>query len=447
MSSLDRQVCGFGGASKPLFLLSDKSLPWLGPLWVAACLREQGHQVRVLDLAGCPDYVERAKQDARTIGADCYGLTATAPDYPLAVQIRDAIRSVNPQQRVILGGAHATTSPAHCHGWNAVVAGDGFIAAERALTEDGVISASRRGEIVSDVDALPFPARDLVDLESYDFRVCGERATSFMGQFGCSMGCAFCCGRELFVYRKVRAMSPQRVIAELDHVRSHWPLFRAAMFYDDEINVPPKRAIDLCEAWRRIRQSGRSRGFVKAELFSPEVARSMAKAGFVETLSGVESGSDRILKLIRKNTTYNINLRARRLAKEHGIRFKASVMVGLPTETYEDAMLTKRWLIEAAPDELDVTIYSPMVGSPIADHPDTLGKGLFFEDPRDGRVLPYKTAPFSYETKVRTETLSSAELVALRDEIERDAREALGLKTPQRPSLYDASMGMRPVLG
>lgn len=427
------------------YLLDDRSLPWLGPLWVAACLRERGHQVRVLDLAGNPNFVQAARDDASQLGADCYGITATAPDYHLALQIRAAINGTNPGQRIILGGAHATTDPVGClaDGWDAVVAGDGFLAAERALTEDGIISASRRGEIIEELDSLPYPARDLVRLDSYDFRVCGERATSFMTQFGCPMACSFCCGRDLFVYRKLRAMSPRRIIAEMDHVRAEWPSFRAAMLYDDEVNIPPKRAIELCEALAAHPVKWILRGFIKAELFTDAVASAMAEAGFAEVLTGVESGSDRILKRIKKNTTFEVNMDARRRAKRYGIAFKASTMVGLPTETIEDVMDTKRWLLEARPDSFDVTIFQPMLGSPIADRPEQEGQGLFFEGPT---MLPYKTTPGQYQARTRTETLSADDLVRLRDEIDRDVRQALGMPALSRSEIYDASMGQRPVL-
>lgn len=425
------------------YLLSDRSLPWLGPLWVAACLREGGHSVRVLDLAGEPDYADVAKNDAALRGADVYGLTATAPDYPLAVEIRDAIKSISPRQRVILGGAHATTAPTHCTGWDAVVAGDGFRATERALTENGTISASKKGEIVEELDTLPMPARDLVDLESYDFKVCGEPATSIMSSFGCPMGCTFCCGRDVFVYRKLRAFSPMRVLCEFDYIRYHYPKFTALMDYADEWNIPAARAIELANAIADHPTKFILRAFIKAEHFSDEVARAMARAGVREVLTGVESGSDRILKIIKKNTTWEINGRARMTAQRYGIRFKAAAMVGLPTETRSDAILTKNWLLTFKPDDFDVTVYQPMLGSPIADRPEKEGAGLQFAV---GNVLAYKTAPGEYRASTRTNALSSEEIVSLRDEIDRDVRQALGLKMPTRSAIYDASMGQRPVL-
>ena len=424
------------------FLLDDHSLPWLGPLYVAASLRERGHRVRILDLTGHPDYRSVTKKDARENGADVYGLSATSPDYHLAVEIRDAIREVTPNQRVILGGAHATAAHAHCHGWDAIVSGDGFLASERALTESGVVSASKKGEVIEDLDTIPFAARDLVDLESYDFRVVGEKATSVMSSWSCPMGCTFCSMREVYSYRKLRMMSPARIIAEWDAIRRDYPSFRAIQDFSDEWNIPASRAIELSEALVSHPVKWAIRCFCKAELFSEDVAKAMAKAGVVEILVGVESGSDRILKLIKKNTTWEINGRARENAKKYGIRFKAATMVGLPTETREDALKTKEWLLTFKPDDLDVTILTPLPGSPIYEHPETEGKGLFF-DKGDGEILPYKTVPGEYRAKTRTETLSNEDLVRLRDEIDRDVRQALGIKPVERVNLYDHSVGQQ----
>lgn len=108
----------------------------------------------------------------------------------------------------------------------------------------------------------------------------------------------------------------------------------------------------------------------------------------------MESGSDRILKLIRKNTTAEINSRARRIAKEHGIRFKAFTMIGHLGETRKEMAF-------------------------------------------------YKGTPGEYKSFVATSGLSREELVALRDEVERDVRAALGLPPLKATAAaqYEHSMG------
>lgn len=425
------------------YLINDKSLPWLGPLWVAACLRERGHQVRILDLAGDPDFLMTARRDAAERGADVYGLSATAPDYELSVQIRDAIREVCSEQRIVLGGAHATMAESVGKGWDCVVRGDGFYTAERALTESGVIFAFRRGELVDDVDSLPLPARDLIDVQSYDFRVVGQRATSIFTIWGCAQGCTFCSGRDIFAYRKMRWMSPKRVLYELDSIRDDYG-FRAFSDFADEWNLNRQKLLDRCSAIASHHWHPILRCFCKAEHLDDEAAKAMAKAGVVEVLVGVESGSDRILKLIKKNTSWEINGAARMAAKRNGLRFKAATMIGLPSETHEDVMKTKDWLLTFTPDAFDVSLFSPMPGSPIYDHPEKHAIGLQIED-GDGTFVPYKTFPGNYRSKVRTDALSAEELVALRDEIDRDVRAELGLAEPTKADAIDHSMGQPPV--
>jgi len=426
------------------YLLSDRSTPWLGPLWSAAWLRDRGHKVSVLDLTGHVDYIDFATRSV--LGhrdVDCYGLTATTPDYYLALEIGKTIKSLNPSARLILGGAHASTSSDLCmgDGWDAIVSGEGFYATEKALVSDGIISATNRDEVITDIDMLPFPARDLIDLDSYRFTVVGERATAVMTSFGCPMGCTFCCGRDLFVYRKLRAFSPAKVLQEWDTIRETYPQFTALQDYADEWNIPSERAIILADSIAAHHNKWLIRCFVKAEFLTDDVAKAMSRAGVVEVLCGIESGSARMLKVIKKHTTPEINHNARNMAKKWGIRFKAATMVGLPTETREDALMTKQWLLEAKPDEFDVTVFQPMKGSPIADRPDKEGKGLHFIT-GNVSMLPYKTAPGENQTLTYTDGLSSEEILELRNEIDRDVRAALGIPvTPFVPN--ESSMGQR----
>ncbi len=421
------------------FLLNDKSIPWLGPLWIAACLRDRGYTVSILDLAGRKDYAEAAIDHAISHPeVTCYGLTATAPDYHLAVEIAKSIKSVRTDVRLILGGAHASTDPASCEvdGWDAIVSGDGFIAAETALHTNGIIWASGRGQIVEDLDILPFPARDLIDLDSYYFLVNGKRATAVISSFGCPMACTFCCGRDTFVYRKLRTFSPQRILREWDWIRDRYPQFEALQDYADEWNIPSDRAIELANVIAKHSNKWFIRCFIKAEFFTDDVASAMANAGVVEVLCGIESGSDRILKLIKKKTTWEINGKARETAARYGIRFKASTMVGLPSETKEDAEMTKRWLLTFKPDDFDITVFQPMRGSPIADRPDVEGKGLHLTQLS---TLPYKTVPGEYKVEYHTDGLSAEEILNTRNEIDKEVRQALGLSQIHRH--HESSMG------
>jgi radical SAM superfamily enzyme YgiQ (UPF0313 family) len=177
------------------------------------------------------------------------------------------------------------------------------------------------------------------------------------------------------------------------------------------------------------------RGFVRSDLLlkHPETLDQLAEAGFVELCSGVESGSARILSLIGKGTTPEINAAAAKKIMEKGFRYKAFAMVGSPSETLEDVEHTSQWIKEVNPDGLDVTILNPYPGSLIYNSSvpskkfsgfDRESSGLFF------RVIDYsrensfyKGVPGKYHCNVRTEQLSSEDLLECRDRLEREFSE------------------------
>jgi radical SAM superfamily enzyme YgiQ (UPF0313 family) len=227
------------------------------------------------------------------------------------------------------------------------------------------------------------------------------------------------------------------------------------MFYDDELNLHRDTTLALMDALERNNKERDKkgekpysfRGFVKSELFvkHPEVAPAMKRAGFSRLLSGFESGSDRILReYVKKHTTTQCNLEAAELALQNSIRMKALMMVGQPTETLEDIRMTERFLerfIELAQryqvePEFDLTILTPYPGSQVYDSAKkntgkhrsefqrVLGEGELYLREIDfaKESAPYKTAPGESEVHIRTETLSSGDLLALRQEIDDNLR-------------------------
>jgi radical SAM superfamily enzyme YgiQ (UPF0313 family) len=191
-----------------VFLLDERVFISLGILKVGASLEAAGHQVSHLDLSGITNYEEVVRLHATTTPPSFYAVTATTPQIPAAVRIaraiHQAVQSVAPGPRVILGGPHPTlTFAALRHSeraresWEAlqrefdvIVCGDG---------EKAILEAIRGGSTVvnaddpksalwmsnSDFDDSPWPARHLVDLDSYRYSIDGERAVSLIAQLGC----------------------------------------------------------------------------------------------------------------------------------------------------------------------------------------------------------------------------------------------------------------------
>lgn len=451
------------------FLLDDLTFPNLGVLTVAAQFGRLGVTPAFLDLAGREDYLQLLDPAASyetSVEASAHALvhwwlntaaavafTANTPQMPYVYRMFRRMKEHYPDQRYIIGGPHASFAPQHCLtlGFDQVVLDDGV---------DGVrqlVSGSRerviRGQLLP-LDTYPLPARDLVAMNAYQYTLPGTdlRATNVLWSQGCPYRCSFCSGRELLYYRKYRTRSPGHILYELDHLRDRYG-FTAFQVYDDEVNIRKDWLARVCADLSH--RGYRWRAFIKANLFDDEVAALMARAGCVEVCTGVESGSDRILKqVIQKETTYAINLEARRVAQRHGIRFKAFCMVGNPSETREDVELTRRWLLEARPDDFDLTILSPMPGSPIYDrrYPDQVRRDFavpsfpefdleFRERDWAQEASYYKTVPGEYKAWTATPSLSAAELEELRDRLDLEVRRELGLPVVQRPSPFEHSMG------
>ena len=461
------------------FLMDERVFCSLGVLKVAASMEQLGHTVDVLDLSGRSDYLQAVSD---RIGfddpADTFGITATSPQMPAVMAIRDLLTIR--KRRVVLGGPHPTLVHAaamtenkkgimgrgHAALFNllshftSVVAGDGEKAMPLALTRNGLINADdpKTDLFLTHVGFTdsPWPARHLLDMDSYHYEIEGKRATSIVAQLGCPFGCNFCGGRLSPMLRKIRLRSTESVIAEMEHLYKTYG-YEGFMFYDDELNVNPKivelmKAIDGLQ-WK-LGVSFALRGFVKAELFTAEQAKYMREAGFRWLLCGFESGSPRILKNINKRATQDDNKRMLDTAHDAGINVKALMSIGHPGESLETLLETHDWLMINQPDDFDLTIITVYPGTPYYDEATrvegtnvwrftTNGDNLYHQDIDFTKEQAfYKGMPGEYKSFVWTDYLTSEELVKERDWMESELRERLHIPYPQAPAInYERTMG------
>ncbi len=485
------------------FLLDERVFLPLGIANIAAVAREQGHSIKLLDLAGASDYVERVVQEVEQGSYDVVGITATSPQFYYAARILEGIRRTSKRPKVIIGGPHASMFSAFRRNLIARFSTQGLRGAaleERLHQEDpnfasleafdviaegeeNALAASLEadqkwvnGGITVNLDTLPLPARDLFDVKSYlvdpqgtpKFKIDGKASGSLIAQRGCPYQCEFCCGRDTPQLSRVRVdgawrgHSPGRVLAELDAMHRDFGI-TSSMFYDDELNLDPNHVLKLCAALQE--REYRYRGFVKSDLFVkyPQVASAMKEAGFAEVLTGVESGSPRILgRHLHKRTTPELNYQAAMLCLERKLGFKALTMLGHVSETEQDIMHTREWLLRvgtAFRDRLgpgyftfDVTVFQPYPGSPIWDRAvrntgefsdqyawkfETVHKGALLDPDQGGLYFNkvnfktehgfYKGVPGEYRAFIRTRGVSAERFVELRDEVEYEVRENLGM--------------------
>ena len=450
------------------FLLDQRVFISLGILKVGAVLEQAGYEVDHLDLTGVENYEEAAMDYS---GAQLFAITATTPQIPSAIRVRNVLTG-----KVILGGPHCTLLNAAARRGNeraavglrmlldrfdTVVCGDGEVAIFRALREYGLIDAddpkSEMWMSSEDFNDSPWPARHLVDVDSYHYTVDGKPALSLVSQLGCPFECGFCGGRFSPMLRRIRSRTADDVLGEMISLRDNYGV-EGMMFYDDELNVN-KGLVPLCKQIAATGVEWRLRGFVKAELFTEEQAQAMYAAGFRWLLCGFESAHPRILKNINKKASLEDNTRMLRTAHAFGLRVKALMSIGHPGESEETVAATKQWLLEEKPDDFDCTVITVYPGSPYYDSAVSIGEplphvykyvvngdALYSEDMNfhEGQAY-YKGKAGDYHSFVWTDYLTRDRLVELRDDLEKSVRLALDIPYPQGAAAiqFEHSMGSR----
>ena len=469
------------------FLLDERVFMHIGVLKVASSLEAKGISVDVLDLSGVKNYLDVVSDYVKiTESAKIFGITATTPQVPVAVEVSQHIKSIDKNLKTILGGPHVTLMNAASKAekvkgleksnratediaklitaFDVLVCGDGELTIFEALKiEKGIIDADDRkspyfltNESFSD---LPIPARHLVDVDSYHYEIEGHRSISLIAQLGCPFQCTFCSGRNSPFLRKIRLRSIESIIEEMEHLYKTYGM-TGFMFYDDELNVNKSMIplmYQISDLQERLGAEFRLRGFVKAELFNDAQAKAMYQAGFRWLLTGFESGDPEILKAIKKRASRDDNTRAVEIAKRHGLKVKALMSIGHAGENEKSIRNTKDWLLETQPDDFDCTIITTYPGSPYFDHAVKTGDHYTYVSDVTGEKLYqasidylseldyYKGDPDGgYVSYVWTDYLTPKEMVALRDELERDVRKKLNIPfNPGRPGInYEHSMGM-----
>jgi radical SAM superfamily enzyme YgiQ (UPF0313 family) len=470
-----------------IFLLDERVFINLGILKIAAALEREGVSVEHLDLSGTENYLEALDAHVRTTGARIVGITTTTPQLPTVVKIVERVRALRPEMKIVLGGPHVTLTASavkletragrmsRAHEAMArlraladvLVSGDGEFAVLEAIRPDApafIDGDDPKGGLFlthATYEASAPPARHLVDMDTYHYEIEGHRSTSLIAQLGCPFSCGFCGGRNSKSLRVIRTRSTESIVAEVRRLHETYG-YTGFMFYDDELNVN-RNMVGLMNALADLQdglgQAFRFRGFIKAELFTREQADAMYRAGFRWLLSGFESGSPRILENINKKATLDENTRAIDTARAAGLKVKALMSIGHPAESDETVGDTQAWLLKVAPDDFDCTVITAYPGTPYYDeavpHPSDPGVWTYTYAKNGDRLHAYdidflvvadyyKGNPDGgYHAFVYTDFLTSEELVARRDWIERTVRATLDLPYPQaRPALrYEHSTG------
>jgi radical SAM superfamily enzyme YgiQ (UPF0313 family) len=215
-----------------------------------------------------------------------------------------------------------------------------------------------------DLDELPFPAWDLIDLKPYrDMWM--RHAGYFSMNMGTTRDCPFKCNwcAKPIYGNRYNSRSPQNVVSELKMLKERYG-FDHIWFCDDIFGLKPgwvKEFADLVEKEQLV-ISFKIQGRVDLMLQEDNI-RDLARAGCTNVWMGAESGSQKILDAMEKGTTVSQIYKASRLLKAHGVNPSFFIQFGYPGETMDDIRKTIRMINELLPYEIGISVSYPLPGT------------------------------------------------------------------------------------
>lgn len=230
-------------------------------------------------------------------------------------------------------------------------------------------------ELISDLDKLPHP----------DFRL--EKNHEYWNSFpvmtgrGCPYQCAFC--HEGAGLKKVRFRSVESVLSEIrTHFKRH-PQCKYLFFIDDTFTLNQKRVENLCDGLDELRRDidfvWFCEGHVQTLARAPEMLHRMAASGLAKLFIGIESGSDKVLSLYRKQTCREMIIKVVEESVKANIpQISGNIILGGPIESPEtiaESLSLINILLDAAPGRFDTAgfFFIPYPGTAITREPEKFG--------------------------------------------------------------------------
>lgn len=389
----------------------------LGTLYVASSLLQAGHEVSFLNGAFMSH--EEILEKVKRLRPQWAGIYSTSFGWPKACQTALDIKRLSRDIFVCAGGPYPIAMQeeclSECRGFDAAVTGEGEITVVELLERkkrgasleglEGVVF--RDGEtlvknpprkLISELDALPFPSRQLLgDANLYlppPAMYRRKPVAVLLTSRGCDRKCIFCFQMDKERRSGIRYRSVENVLLEIEQCLKQG--FREIKFIDDTFAQDYDRAMRL--AWEIKARRMDFTWFASAcvNQVDKELLKSFKQAGCWAILFGVESGVQRHLNTLRKGITLAQVCDAVRWAKEAGLKVQTSFMIGIPGETYEDALETIRFACELDPDVASFHAIVPFPGTYLYDH--VLDYGSISQDLQD---FTYQGAAFVPHTMTR----------------------------------------------
>ncbi|HXY40763.1 MAG TPA: radical SAM protein, partial [Vicinamibacteria bacterium] len=384
-----------------------REAPDLGLGYLAACLRQRGHAV---DLQLRPDRFPTVAAFAGSVGQGSYdlcGVKLFSSQANAVAETVDAIRRVNPTATFVAGGPHVSADPESLFRLFPTLDYGLQGEAEQPLVDlvgaidsgavgrtdlqripglvfrDGEATVVNEPQLRDDLDQIPFPAWDLMEPDSFP----GIPFNGYSRRFpiapmiltrGCPHRCTFCGAASVNGHR-IRSRSADNVLEEIRLLTGRFGV-RELQFYDSNCahrNGPLREVLERMVR-ERVDVTWCAPNGIRLDSLDRDLAFLMKRSGCFQVNVGIESGSPRILKQIRKALSLDTVSRQVSLLREAGIEVVGFFMMGFPGETRQEIEATVSLALSLPLTAASFSVYCPLPGTD--DYDNLFPRGMADRD-------------------------------------------------------------------
>lgn len=366
--------------------LPGESYPPIGLGYLATALRKTGHSVYIIDCLKNNYNYESFIGNVRKILSDLVGISLFSISVPYVDKMINMIKNGISNVIIVLGGPHVSSLPEqilnHFKKADFAIRGEGEIPIRRLadylehenknFSEIPSLIYRKNGEILmnnpyfaKNVEEYDFPAWDLINpLEYFKYLSIGPDTVPVFFSRGCPFPCTFCAAK-VTSRRMFRRRSLDHIFKELKFLQKNYDI-KKFIIEDEGFGVSKKFLMDFC---KRVKIENFKAKFalgvgMRLDIVDRELLESMKKSNFERTIAlGIESGSEHILKMMKKHTDLKLIWEKVNSMNEIGFEPTGYFILGYPDETKEEMKKTIQLALKLPIREASFTASQPLPGT------------------------------------------------------------------------------------
>jgi len=365
------------------FGIFGESYPPAGLGYLATAVKEGGHQVSILDCLKDNYNYKKFLQEVKKISPDLIGISLFSISISFVKKMVDMVKEELPKTIIVLGGPHVSSLPnrvlKNFEKVDFAVRGEGEIplrqlvkaldSRERSFSQIPGLIYRENNEIrvnepyfPPNIEEYGFPAWDLIKPSEYfKYLSMGSGTVPVFFSRGCPFQCTFCAAK-VTSGQRLRRRGLDHIFSELHFLQKEYGIKRFVI-EDEGFGVTKKFIMDFCQ---RIKRENFKADFalgvgMRLDFIDQELLEAMKAAGFEkEIVLGIESGSERILKLMKKEINLDMVWEKVNLMNRMGFEPNGYFILGYPGETKEEMEKTIKLALKLGIREASFTAFQPL---------------------------------------------------------------------------------------